>query len=221
MNNKRLLLSTILCFFVTNAMGVPVQDVPLNHFKILAPFFWLYHKVCPKNSKRTVMYETQQMSEVIELPIIHSFREVTFVNNLGELFDALKDDPYYCELPNLIDQNIIVNGRTIMPGTSSMLLIEDNRCIVTINLYQGMVKIIYAMQQGVLKGILMQLLKHIEPWLQWQYAFACHINEDLDCINLSDIVLSAYNQAQDLSAVSTQFSFSLLVKMALTQPIDV
>lgn len=221
MNKKKLLFGMIFCFFGMSLMGSAMKHAPAKHFRVLAPFYWLYHKTFSKNQTRTVMYETQQVPEVIELPIVHSFREVTFVNNLGELFDALKDDPYYRELPNLIDQNIIVNGKTIMPGTSSTLLIEDNHCIVTINLYQGMVKIIYAMQQGVLKGILMKLLKHIEPWLQWQYTFACHINEDLDSINLSDVVLSAYNQAQDLGSVNTQFSFSLLVKMALNQPIDV
>jgi hypothetical protein len=153
-------------------------------------------------------------------PAQHSSRLVIFENNLPQYFEILKEDPQYAEIPNLIDQTIIVNGQEVAPGTSAQIMVEDNRAIVTIRLYKGCAKLIFAMMQGPLRSILVKLLKHtMEPWLQWQYKVACNIR-DLDYVQLIDVVLNAYEKSQKANAVGHRFSWMLLVELLLNETID-
>jgi hypothetical protein len=153
-------------------------------------------------------------------PVEHTKRIVLFENNIPQFFDVIKDDPAYADAPTLIDQTMIVNGKDILPGTSTEITIEDGTFVVTIRLYKGFAKLIYAMQKGALRGILMELLKHMEPWLKWQYNVKFAVKDDVDFIQLSDLVLIAYNKSLDQNAVNHRFKSFLLVDLWLNEIID-
>lgn len=195
-------------------------------FDVLRPLRWLKQRF----TGRPVVTRSVGIAEIkgqnISVPITetkmqHSKRDITFENNIPDFFDALKDEPAYKDLPNLIDQAIIVEGKSIAPGTSSVLTIHDNQCLVTIRLYKGIAKLIYSMEHGTLRGILLRLLKHIEPWIQWQYHLVCNISPDVDLVQLSDIILQAYTQAQDSGAVNHRFKWVLVVELSLNKELTI
>lgn len=193
---------------------------------ILGPLRWLKQKFSSKPAlTRTI---TIQESDAQGLPIMHidkntchTKREITFENNIPDFFDALKDEPAYKDLPNLIDQAIIVDGKSIAPGSTTVMTVHDDQCLVTIRLYKGIAKLIFSMEQGILRGILMHLLKHVEPWIQWQYHLICKISKDIDHVQLSDIILQAYIQAQDSSAVNHRFKWVLVVELSLNKELTI
>ena len=208
----------VFLWSVIFAFGVNTTVEPVG---VTTALKWVKQKFASKHVARDVAMEVAEPIVAIPAtPIEHTIRTVLFENNIPQFFDALKDDPAYADLPNLMDQTIIVNGKAIMPGTSSEITIEDGRGMVTIKLHKGFAKIIYAMQQGTLRGILMKLLKHVEPWLQWQYSVPFTINKDIDFVQLSDLVLSAYNKSLDQNAVNQRFKYILVVDLSLNEPID-
>jgi hypothetical protein len=153
-------------------------------------------------------------------PVIHTKRQVLFENNIPQFFEALRGDPDYADVPSLIDQTIMVNGKAISPGTSADITIEDDKGVVTIKLHKGFAKLIYAMEQGFLRGILMKLLKRMDPWIQWQYSVTFTLNKDIDFVQLSDLVLAAYNKSLDQNAVNHRFKWILVVDLSLNETVD-
>ncbi len=151
----------------------------------------------------------------------HVARGVTFENNIPEYLALLKSDPEYADLENLIDPTIIVNGKAVAPGSCETIAIEDDQCLVTIRLHKGMAKLIYAMNHGALRGVLVQLLKRMERWTQWQYTLVCHIGTGLDRIQLSNIILEAYSKAKDSRSVNQRFKWILVVELSLNEKIDI
>jgi hypothetical protein len=119
-----------------------------------------------------------------------------------------------------MDQTILVNGRAILPGTTAEIEIENGKGVVTIKLHKGFSKLIYAMQKGPLRGILVYLLSRIEPWIQWQYNVTFAINEDIDSIQLSELVLVAYDKSQDQNAVNHRFQWILVVDLSLNETVE-
>ena len=205
-------------FFAVNIYS-PVY--PVNLVNALR---WVKQKFVGRPVTRAM---AQNNFEPIEVPVPDSHRncwtvrrEILFENNMPQFFDLLKDDPSYANVPALIDQTICINGQAILPGTSARIMLENNRGVVTIKLHKGFAKLIYAMQQGALRGVLMKLLKQMEPWLQWQYSAPFTINDDIDYIQLSDLVLAAYNKSLDQSAVNHRFKWILVVDLSLNETID-
>ena len=182
---------------------------------------WVKNKLVSSPATRSVpVCDAQIDLEVPVVPVQRVMRAVTFENNLPQYFDYLKEDERYAEVPNLIDQTIIVNGQEVVPGSRVNIMVEDNKAIITIRLYKGCAKLIFAMMQGPLRSILMKLIKHtMEPWLQWQYKVVCNIH-DLDYVQLSDVVLNAYEKSQNTNAVGHRFSWMLLVELLLNETID-
>lgn len=208
----------ILFWSILFAMTINITVKPIN---IMNSLRWLIQRVANKPVARcraTGDLETVQPVHVN--PVKHTSREVLFINNIPEFFDALKDDPEYADMPSLIDQTIMVNGKALMPGSSADITIEDDKGVVTIKLHKGFAKLIYAMQQGTLRGILMKLLKRIDPWIQWQYSVTFTIHKDIDCIQLSDLVLAAYNKSLDQNAVNHRFKWILVVDLSLNETVD-
>lgn len=157
-----------------------------------------------------------------QVPLVcHNKRELVFENDIPEFFDMLKDDPQYKDVPSLIDQTIIVNGMPITPGTQAKVMVFDNQFYIGIKLHKGVAKLIYAMKQGTLKGLLMRLLKNIEPWILWQCSsIVVTVPETMDHVMLSDVILSVYDHVQDLNAVNQRFKWLLIVDISLNEKIN-
>ncbi len=182
---------------------------------------WLKQRFSSRPVTRGIeLDDTETVQAVPVKSVEHTQREVLFENNIQELFKALKDDPRYADVPNLIDESIIVNGKALAPGSNAEIVIEDGKGVMTIKLRKGFSKLIYAMQQGTLRGILMKLLKSIDPWLEWRYNVTFTVNKDIDFVQLSDLVLAAYNKAQDESAVNHRFKYILVVDLSLNETVD-
>ena len=182
---------------------------------------WLKQKFVRQPAARAVdMGEVAAVAPVPAEPVEHTRRDILVENNIPQFFEVLRDNPAYADLPTLIDQTITVNGKAMMPGTSSDITIEDGKCTITIKLHKGFAKLIYAMQQGALRGILMKLLKRIDPWIQWQYSVTFTINKDIDFLQLSDLVLAAYNKSLDQSAVNHRFKWILVVDLSLNETVE-
>jgi len=182
---------------------------------------WVKHRFIGSPVTRNVHTEDIIVIPAVQqAPVVHVQRTVLFENNMREFFDALSDDPAYAELPNLIDSTIVVNGKSLTPGSSAEVVVQDGLGVVTIKLHKGIAKLIYAMQQGALKGVLMNLLRYVEPWLQWQYSVTFRINDDIDYVQLSDLVLAAYNKSLDENAVNHRFKWILVVDLSLNEVVD-
>lgn len=208
----------ILLLNIIFAMGVYTTAVPLNVPNI---FTWLRQKFASKTVSRiTPAKDVEITLEEPMAPVIHTKRQVLFENNIPQFFEALKGDPDYADVPSLIDQTIMVNGKAIMPGTGADIPIEDDKGVVTIKLHKGFAKLIYAMEQGVLRGILIKLLKFIDPCIQWQYSVTFTLNKDIDFVQLSDLVLAAYNKSLDQNAVNHRFKWILVVDLSLNETVD-
>jgi hypothetical protein len=209
---------TLICIGVLLTATIQTAVLPLS---IVNTLRWLKQRLITQPMTRGFAHDgfVVTVPETAEA-VSHTSRSITFENNIPEFFDALKGSPDYEDLPNLIDQTIIVNGKSIMPGTSTTMTIDDDQFLVTIKLYKGIAKLIYAMEHGTLRGILMRLLKQLDPWIQWQYNFSCRVNKDLDRMQLSDVVLAAYDQSRDLNAVNHRFKWVLVVELALNKELD-
>jgi hypothetical protein len=206
-----------LSIFFSFGVFTPVR--PISATNVLK---WVKQKFASHPVTRSVAVpeEVDPVDIIPARSVVHSSRLITFENNIPQFFDTLKEDPAYAEVPAFIDQTIMVNGKAIMPGTSADINIEDGKGIVTIKLHKGFSKLIHAMQQGPLRGILIKLLKQIEPWVQWTYSARFTTNDDLDSIQLSDLVLAAYDQSLDQSAVNHRFKYTLVVDLSLNEPIN-
>lgn len=193
----------------------------VKSFDIDSTIRWLKQRFSSRPVTRGIeLDDTETVQAVPVKSVEHTQREVLFENNIQELFKALKDDPRYADVPNLIDESIIVNGKALAPGSKAEIVIEDGKGVMTIKLRKGFSKLIYAMQQGTLRGILMKLLKSIDPWLEWRYNVTFTVNKDIDFVQLSDLVLAAYNKAQDESAVNHRFKYILVVDLSLNETVD-
>lgn len=194
---------------------LPVKPVNMSDV-----YRWLKYKIVSRPINKGVNEVPVEVPTVVHEPIQHSRRQVIFLNNMRELFDTLKDDPAYAELPNLIDSTVIVGGQALTPGSSMDIMIEDDMIVVTIKLYKGIAKLIHAMEQSALKGILISLLNRIEPWVQWQYSVRFRISKNIDAVQLSDLVLAAYNKALNEKGVNHRFKWILVVDLSLNETVD-
>lgn len=182
---------------------------------------WLKQKFASHPVTRGVAADDLEM--VVAAPVDrveHLKRLVVFENNIPQLSERLKDDPESANVPNLIDQSVIVNGNAIAPGTSSEVIVEDNKVVITIKFYKGFAKLIYAMPQGALRGILMKLLKQIDPWIQWQYSVVVNIGQDLEVVQLADLILLACQKLRDENTVNHRFKWILVVDLSLNETVD-
>jgi hypothetical protein len=193
----------------------------VKSYSVVDTLRWVKEKfVCRPVVRNAAVCDAQIDIVVPVEPVQHTSRSVTFENNLPQYFEGLNADGRYAEVPNFIDQTIIVNGQEVMPGTSAQIMVEDNKVTITIRLYKGCAKLIFAMMKGPLRSILMKLLKHtMDPWLQWHYKVVCNVH-DLEYVQLSDVVLNAYEKSQNANAVGHRFSFMLLVELLLNEVID-
>lgn len=215
MNTKKSVL-----FFMSIVFGLCISTItePISFGRAIQ---WVKHRFTSSSATRTVNTEDIIVVPAVQqAPVVHVQRTVLFENNMREFFDVLSDDPAYAELPNLIDSTIVVNGKSLTPGSSAEVTVQDGLGVVTIKLHKGIAKLIYAMQQGALKGVLISLLKYVEPWLQWQYSVTFRINDDIDCVQLSDLVLAAYNKSLDENAVNHRFKWILVVDLSLNEVVD-
>lgn len=163
--------------------------------------------------------DNEQEASPIE-PIKYAGRLVTFENDMLQAFEIIKDDPRYANASSLINPIIIVNGQEVMPGAISQIMTDNGKGYMAINLYKACVKQIYAMQHSPLRSILMKLLQYSEPWLQWQYKVPFNVH-DLEYVQLSDLVLNAYQRAMEHNAaVNAGFQWFLLVVLSLNETID-
>jgi hypothetical protein len=215
MNTKKLM---ILFMSIVFGLCISTTTEPISLKRAIQ---WVRHKFTGSPVAGTLNTENIIVIPAVpQAPVVHVQRTVLFENNMRDFFDALSDDPAYAELPNLIDSTIIVNGKSLTPGSRAEITVQDGFGVVTIKLHKGIAKLIYAMQQGALKGVLMSLLKYVEPWLQWQYSVTFRINDDIDCVQLSDLVLAAYNKSLDENAVNHRFKWILVVDLSLNEVVD-
>lgn len=215
MITKKYMILFLSIFF---AIGIHTAVKPISVMNTLR---WLKQKFASHPVTRGIaMSDLETVAAAPVQPVKHTKREILFENNIPQFFDELKDNPDYADMPNLIDQTIMVNGKAILPGTNADITIEDDKGVVTIKLHKGFAKLIYAMQQGTLRGILMKLLKRIDPWIQWQYSVTFTINKDMDFVQLSDLVLAAYNKSLDQNAVSHRFNWMLVVDLSLNETVE-
>jgi hypothetical protein len=211
MNTKKLM---ILFMSIVFGLCISTTTEPISLRRAIQ---WVRHKFTGSPVAGTLNTENIiGIPTVPQAPVAHVQRTVLFENNMRDFFD----DPAYAELPNLIDSTIIVNGKSLTPGSRAEITVQDGFGVVTIKLHKGIAKLIYAMQQGALKGVLMSLLKYVEPWLQWQYSVTFRINDDIDCVQLSDLVLAAYNKSLDENAVNHRFKWILVVDLSLNEVVD-
>jgi hypothetical protein len=218
MIKKKYVIYFLSIFFVTGIF-TPVKSIGVTNVLRWVKQKFVRHSV----SRGAPMVAPDTAEDAFGEPIVPSKRQVRsvrFENNIPRFFDSLKDDPAYAEVPSLMDQTILVNGRAILPGTTAEIEIENGKGVVTIKLHKGFSKLIYAMQKGPLRGILVYLLSRIEPWIQWQYNVTFAINEDIDSIQLSELVLVAYDKSQDQNAVNHRFQWILVVDLSLNETVE-
>jgi hypothetical protein len=214
--NKKGSIILFTSIVLSLCVGTTTQTIGLRKaMQWVKQKFMRSHEVDPNRADDVLVFPVvQQTRDVFKQ------RTVLFENNIREFFEALGDDPVYADLPNLIDSTIVVNGKALTPGSGARITLQNGLGVVTIKLHKGIAKLIYAMQQGILKGLLIDLLKYVEPWLQWQYSVTFRINDDIDCIQLSDLVLAAYNKSLDENAVNHRFKWILVVDLSLNEVVD-
>lgn len=193
---------------------------------ILSPLRWLKQKFTRQPTITRTISEQEPHSRNVsvnydEHSAVIVKKDVLFENNIPDFFEALAEDPQYKDLPNLVDQSVIVNGICVKPGSCETIAVHNNQFMITIKLYKGIAKLIYSMEQGTMRGILLRLLNHIEPWIQWQYNLTCNINKDVNCVELADIILQAYAQALDGNAVNHRFKWVLVVELSLNKELNI
>jgi hypothetical protein len=164
--------------------------------------------------------EQEDLMPPIE-PVKYEGRIVTFENNIMQCFEDIKDNPMYADAPALINPTIVVNGQEVAPDVQAQIMTDNGKGFIIIRLYKACAKQIYAMQQGPLRTVLMKLLKYtMEPWLQWQYKVRFDVH-DLEYVQLSDLVLNAYQRAiEHNAAVNHSFKWILLVELSLNETIE-
>lgn len=199
--------------------------------EIMKPLRWLKNKFSARPvitrviDKQEIMDESIYPENFVAIDttpmVVHDTRKITFTNNMPDIIMTLKDDPKYKKLLDLVDQEIIVNGKNITAGQSADIEVYDDLCMVTIKLRSGIAQLIYAMEQGTMRGILLLLIKHIEPWIQWQYRVMCKIRKNVDSFDMFDIIAQASDQIKDTSAVNHRFKWVLVVELSLNKELTI
>lgn len=222
----------IFCFSMILAT-MHMSSLPFGLANFAHALRWVKNRLVVRPIARGIVSdELAAIVPELQEKIEHTVRSVTFENNIPDFFEALSEDPTYKDIPDLIDPVIKVNGKAIKPGTCATIAVVDNQCIVTLALRA---ELICAMDHGILKNILIYMLKTIGKALDkalgkainkaidkavdssvcWTISVPCDIRSDFDVVQLSDVVLAAYSEAQDLSAVSLRLTDLLGVDFLL------